>query len=137
MTNEGSTAPSTAPNTPFQPPQRQPMKMAELTAIKPGAACASAIILTNSSSLIQCFRSTISRWMSGNMAYPPPSVNVPILKYVRNSCRNTYLSFNCCFTNLASILMAALLCPPCGTMRSAYLLHGSINCSCIGLSTRW
>ena len=51
--NEGSTAPNTAPHTPFQPPILQPMKIAELTAINPGAACAKAIMLRNSSSSIQ------------------------------------------------------------------------------------
>ena len=66
--NDGNTAPNTAPQTPFQPPMRQPMKIAELTAIRPGAACARAIMLRNSSSSIQPLRSTTSRWISGNMA---------------------------------------------------------------------
>ena len=66
--NEGSTAPNTAPHTPRQPPTRQPMKIAELTAISPGAACARAIMLRNSSSSIHPLRSTTSRWIRGNIA---------------------------------------------------------------------
>ena len=35
-----------------------------------------------------------------------------------------------------SISMAFSLCPPCGTMRSAIRLAGSMNSRCMGLSTR-
>lgn len=88
--NDGKTAPNTVAMTPRHPYTRQPMNTAELTAMSPGAACANAIILRNSSSSIQCLLSTTSFCISGSIAYPPPSVKVPILRYVQNSSTNSF-----------------------------------------------
>ena len=54
----------------------------------PGVDSAIAIISRISSSVTQFLFSTVSFWISGIIAYPPPKVNAPILKKVKNSCHN-------------------------------------------------
>ena len=86
MINEGSTTLSVAVSAPNTPPCVEPTKVAILTAIGPGVDSATAIILSNCSSVSQPSASALSR-MSEIMAYPPPKVKSPISKKVTNSCR--------------------------------------------------
>ena len=69
-------------------------------AIGPGVDSAMATMSRMSLSLIQCFFSATSRWISGIMAYPPPKVKAPILKNTRNRDRAVCFDF---FTDTAPL----------------------------------
>ena len=61
-----------------------PTNIAIFTAKIPGADCARAVKSKNSFLSIQRRLSTTSASIKGSMAYPPPSVNRPILKKIKN-----------------------------------------------------
>ena len=82
---EGSTVPSAIQKAPQNPFNLYPMKMAMLTAKIPGTVCASAIKSRKSSFFTHFRLSTRSASIKGTMAYPPPMVNSPIRKKMRNA----------------------------------------------------
>ena len=75
MTIGGSTVPSAAASMPQKPATRQPTSTAALTAIAPGADCASAVKSSISRSSSQWSCSTKRRRMNVTITKPPPNVH--------------------------------------------------------------
>lgn len=95
--NDGRTTPSVANRAPKKPSILLPINVAAFTAMGPGVDSAIAIISSKSSFVAHCFLSTISRCISGIIAYPPPKVKAPILKNVANKPKAFF------FTNSPSV----------------------------------
>ena len=96
ITKDGRITPSVANKDPKKPATLYPIKVAEFIAIGPGVDSASATQFKNSSLVIHFFFSIHSFSISEIIAYPPPKVNSPILKNVRNNFSAFLnLSINC------------------------------------------
>ena len=114
--NEGRAVPNavaTAPRTLFN---LYPTKILILMANTPGQLWAMAIKSSISLRSIQRWRFTTSSSINGIMAYPPPRVNMPILKKVLNDSQNmlltflySLLTFHFCFsTHLRALTKASI-----------------------------
>ena len=74
----GRIVPNTATAIPGMPASLRPTRIAPLTAMAPGEACASATMSSISSSSSQCSSSTNFFCISDTITNPPPKVNVLI-----------------------------------------------------------
>ena len=83
MMKDGSTIPSVAMTAPRIPPVRIPTNVAIFTARGPGVLSLRAMKSTSSASVSQPCRSA-SYCIMAIIAYPPPKVNAPIFRKVRN-----------------------------------------------------
>ena len=104
MMNDGSTTPSVAMTAPMNPFCLYPTKVAQLIATGPGVDSAMTVTFTRSSWVIHFFRDTQISSITEIMAYPPPKVNAPILKNVRNSSSSILSLHNesfCLYHNLS------------------------------------
>ena len=88
MTNDGSTTPSVASTAPSIPPVFIPTKVAIFTASGPGVLSLSATKSTSSDYESQPCCSA-SYCIMAIIEYPPPKVNAPIFRKIRNSSSST------------------------------------------------
>lgn len=87
MTNEGIIVPIAATILPFTPFSLSPTAAEILTARIPGKACAMASRSRKSFRSSHLCLSTISRSIIEIIAHPPPKVNAPIFKNVKNKLK--------------------------------------------------
>lgn len=71
----------------------------------PGVICEMATMSVNVVSSIHPCTVTTSFWMSESMAYPPPIVNIPMMKNVMNSSMNIISSPPFSFCQYSMILL--------------------------------
>lgn len=79
--------PTVAANMPGMPATRMPTNVAELMAMGPGVISAMVTRSVNSCMVSHACRVTVSLWISGMAAYPPPMLKRPTCTKLRNSSK--------------------------------------------------
>ena len=85
--HEGRMHPNVAASAPGIPAILIPTKVAEFTAIGPGVICEIEIKSVNSTIVSQPCLVTICSCINGIAAYPPPKLNNPTCRKLKNSCK--------------------------------------------------
>lgn len=87
IVKEGIIVPRAAHSRPREPRSLSPMATAKFTARMPGRDCATASKSRKSSRDIHLCLLTTSRSIMEIITHPPPNVNAPIFRNVKNNCR--------------------------------------------------